>query len=114
VFDFLTFYVLLHVFHASEPLFHTGWFVESIATQTLVLFVIRTQGNPFTSRPSVALTLSTIAVVVVGVLIPLTPLGPALGFVPLPLRFGAFVAAATAGYLAVVQVAKTRLGKPDR
>ncbi len=51
VFDFLTFYVLLRYFHASERLFHTGWFVESLATQTLVLFVIRTMGNPFRSRP---------------------------------------------------------------
>ena len=52
VFDFLTFYVLLRVFHADETLFHTGWFVESLATQTLVLFVIRTMGNPLRSRPS--------------------------------------------------------------
>ena len=52
IFDFLTFYVLLRVFHAGESLFHTGWFVESLATQTLVLFVIRTMGNPFRSRPS--------------------------------------------------------------
>ena len=52
LFDFLTFYVLLHFFHASEAQFHTGWFVESLATQTLVLFVIRTSKNPFRSRPS--------------------------------------------------------------
>src|SRR5208282_5737550 len=52
IFDFLTFYVLLHVFHSSEAQFHTGWFVESLATQTLVLFVIRTAKNPLRSRPS--------------------------------------------------------------
>jgi Mg2+-importing ATPase len=109
VFDFLTFYVLLHVFHASEPLFHTGWFVESLATQTLVLFVIRTQGNPLKSRPSAALTLTTIAIVLCGALLPLTPLGPRLGFVVPPLGFGAFVAAATIAYLAIVQVAKVAL-----
>ena len=57
IFDFLTFFVLLRYFHASEPLFHTGWFVESLATQTLVLFVIRTMGNPFRSRPSRWLTI---------------------------------------------------------
>jgi Mg2+-importing ATPase len=56
LYDFLTFWVLLTVFRASEPLFHTGWFVESLATQTLVLFVIRTAGNPLRSRPSGALT----------------------------------------------------------
>ena len=63
LFDFLTFYVLLHVFHATEALFHTGWFVESLATQTLVLFVIRTMGNPLTSRPSRALAISTLSIV---------------------------------------------------
>ena len=52
IYDFLTFAVLLWVFHASTnaPLFHTGWFVESLATQTLVVFVIRTAGNPLKSR----------------------------------------------------------------
>ena len=52
LYDFLTFFVLLRLFHAGEPLFHTGWFVESLATQTLVLLVIRTAGNPFRSKPS--------------------------------------------------------------
>src|SRR5215471_15311434 len=94
LFDFLTFYVLLHVFHAGEPLFHTGWFVESLATQTLVLFVIRTTGNPLTSRPSRALTLTTLAIVAIGAALPLTPLAGPLGFVAPPLRYGAFVAVA--------------------
>ncbi len=111
VFDFLTFYVLLRVFHASEPLFHSGWFVESLATQTLVLFVIRTQGNPLVSRPSLALTLTTLAVAGAGALLPLTPLAPALGFVSPPIGFGAFVAAATVAYLALVQIAKVRLAR---
>jgi P-type Mg2+ transporter len=52
IYDFLTFYVLLHYLHANQQEFHTGWFVESLATQTLVLFVIRTMGNPLKSRPS--------------------------------------------------------------
>src|SRR5262245_21706889 len=106
IFDFLTFYVLLHVLHATEPLFHTGWFVESLATQTLVLFVIRTTGNPLTSRPSRALALTTVAIVVVGALLPLTPLAAPLGFVAPPIKYGVFVAFATAAYLAMVQVAK--------
>lgn len=109
LFDFLTFYVLLRIFHASELLFHTGWFVESLATQTLVLFVIRTNGNPLKSRPSRALVVTTIAVVVAGILLPATPLGPALGFTVPPLRFGAFVVAATIVYLALVQGAKVAL-----
>jgi Mg2+-importing ATPase len=106
IFDFLTFYVLLRVFHAGEQLFHTGWFVESLATQTLVLFVIRTPGNPLTSRPSRALTITTLAVVAAGVLLPATPLARLLGLVVPPLRYGAFVAVATGAYLALVQVAK--------
>ena len=61
IYDFLTFYVLLHFFHASQPEFHTGWFVESLATQTLVIFVIRTLGNPFKSRPSLPLAVTTIS-----------------------------------------------------
>src|ERR1039458_4545159 len=52
IFDFLTFYVLLHFFRASEAQFHTGWFVESLATQTLVVFIIRTSKNPLRNRPS--------------------------------------------------------------
>ena len=63
LYDFLTFYVLLHFFHAPERLFHTGWFVQSLAAQTLVLFVIRTAGNPWEGRPSVWLTVNTLAVV---------------------------------------------------
>src|SRR5581483_6529810 len=55
IFDFLTFFIMLAVFHADAPLFHTGWFVESLATQTLVLFIIRTAGNPLRSRPSLPL-----------------------------------------------------------
>src|SRR3974377_1212135 len=61
LFDFLTFYVLLKVFAASEAAFHTGWFVESLATQTLVLFVIRTAGNPLRSLPSVPLNATCLA-----------------------------------------------------
>jgi Mg2+-importing ATPase len=109
LFDFLTFYVLLRVFHATAPAFHTGWFVESLATQTLVLFVIRTMGNPLASRPSRALTITTLATVTVGILLPVTPLGPALGFVVPPAGFGAFVAAATLAYLFLVQVGKRLL-----
>jgi Mg2+-importing ATPase len=109
VFDFLTFYVLIHFFHASEALFHTGWFVESLCTQTLVLFVIRTFERPWRSRPSLALTATVLAVVAVGAALPATPAARVLGFVPLPLSYLGFVAAATASYLALVEVAKTAL-----
>jgi P-type Mg2+ transporter len=109
LFDFLTFYVLLRYFHASEPLFHTGWFVESLATQTLVLFVIRTMGNPFRSRPSRWLTLTTLVIVAIGTVLPWTPLAALLGFTRLPVAYFAFLMAATATYLALVEVAKRML-----
>jgi Mg2+-importing ATPase len=108
-YDFLTFFVLRRVFEAPEALFHTGWFVESLATQTLVLFVIRTAGNPLRSRPSGPLAATTLLVVLVGVWLPWSPLAGPLGFVPIPAGFLAFLAAATATYLALVQVAKRRL-----
>jgi P-type Mg2+ transporter len=106
VFDFLTFYVLLRVFHAGVSEFQTGWFVESLATQTLVLFVIRTAGNPFRSRPSPALTFTILAVVACGIVLPFTPLGAYFGFVHLPWPFFAFLTGATVLYLAAVEYAK--------
>jgi P-type Mg2+ transporter len=109
IFDFLTFYVMLRVFHASQALFHTGWFVESLATQTLVLFVIRTMGNPLRSRPSGPLAMMTIAVVAIGVVLPATPLAPILGFTVLPLRYFVLLSAAVVVYLCLVEVAKQQL-----
>ncbi len=109
IYDFLTFYVLLHFFHASEPLFHTGWFVESLATQTLVIFVIRTMGNPFRSRPSLPLALTTVAIVAIGTFLPFSPLARVLGFVPLPGSYFVFLLASTITYLLLVEIAKRLL-----
>jgi Mg2+-importing ATPase len=109
LYDFLTFFTLLTVFAAPAALFHTGWFVESLATQTLVLFVIRTARSPLRSRPSGWLTATTLVVVVVGCLLPYTPLAPALGFVPLPPAYFLFLVAATTTYLALVEAVKRRL-----
>ena len=106
IYDFLTFYIMLHVFRASEAMFHTGWFVESLATQTLVVFVIRTAGNPWRNRPSMPLAITTVAIVVIGISLPFLPLARDLGFVPLPPLFYAFLAAATFTYLALVQLVK--------
>ena len=101
--------MLLHFFHAPETLFHTGWFVESLATQTLVVLVIRTMGNPLRSRPSLPLLVTVTGVVLVGAILPFTPLAAPLGFVALPIAYVAFVAVATVTYLALVQVAKVRV-----
>ncbi len=109
IFDFLTFYVLLHFFRASEAQFHTGWFVESLATQTFVLFVIRTANNPLRSRPSSPLIATCLAAVAIGIYLPFSPLASVLGFTALPAKYFAFLAVATGGYLLLVQVAKQRL-----
>jgi Mg2+-importing ATPase len=111
LYDFLTFYVLLKVFHASEQFFHTGWFVESLATQTLVIFVIRTVGNPLRSRPSAALMATTLLVALAGGLLPFTPLASWLGFTPLPAAFFLFLILATGTYLFLVEMFKRRLMK---
>ena len=109
IYDFVTFYVLLNIFHAKEAEFHTGWFVESLATQTLVIFVIRTFGNPFASRASPALTFTALGVVLVGAVLPLTPLAGILGFVALPMVFYLFLIVATVTYLGLVQLVKRRV-----
>jgi Mg2+-importing ATPase len=106
VFDFLTFFLLLSVFHADERLFHTGWFIESIATQVLVIFVIRTRGNPFASKPSALLAASSVAVVLAAALLPLTPLGAPLGFVAPPPLFYLALPAMVLAYLAAVEAVK--------
>ncbi len=112
VFDFLTFYVLLRVFRAGEALFHTGWFVESLATQTLVLFVIRTMGRPWRSRPSVPLAATVLGVVGVALAIPFTAVGKWMGFEALPGMYFAMLLGMTACYLLLVEVVKRRvLGK---
>ncbi len=109
IFDFLTFFIMLHFFHAGAVLFHTGWFVESLATQTLVLFSIRTAGNPLRSRPSLPLTLTTLLIVVVGLVLPYSPLAGPLGFTPLPALYFLFLAGMTVSYLLLVEVVKRRL-----
>jgi len=109
IYDFLTFAVLLWVFHAgtNAPLFHTGWFVESLATQTLIVFVIRTAGNPLKSRPSGPLLAAVFAIVAVATVLPYTALGALLGFSPLPLSLLGAIAFLAVTYLLLVQVVKS-------
>jgi Mg2+-importing ATPase len=103
VFDFLTFYIMLAVFHAGETLFHTGWFIESMATQVLVIFVIRTRRNPFRSRPNPWLIACSVTVVAVAVLLPFIPAGVHLGFVAPPAVFFLILAAMLLFYLLAVE-----------
>jgi P-type Mg2+ transporter len=105
-FDFLTFYVLLMVLKADQALFHTGWFVESLCTQVLVIFVIRTRGNPFRSHPHRVLAVTSVLVAAIGAVLPFTPLGTYFGFVPLPAKFYLILAAMVVVYLFAVELAK--------
>jgi Mg2+-importing ATPase len=97
------------MFHSATnaPLFHTGWFVESLATQTLVVFVIRTAGNPLKSRPSRSLLISVLAIVATAVVLPYTPLARLMGFTPLPLSLLGAIALLAVTYLFVVQAVKS-------
>ena len=106
LFDFLTFYVLLAVLHADETLFQTGWFIESLATQVLVIFVIRTRRNPLASRPHPALVVTSLAIVVAAIALPFTGLGGYFGFRPPPAEFFVILAVLTVAYLAIVEVTK--------
>jgi Mg2+-importing ATPase len=109
LFDFLTFAVLLALFHADERLFHSGWFVESLVTQCLVVFVIRTARAPWRARPSWILTLNVLAIVGIGLALPFSPFADVLGFVQLPPSYLLFLAVAVTSYLALVELAKRGL-----
>jgi len=107
IFDFATFGLMLGVFHASDSLFRSGWFVESLATQTLVVFVIRTRRVPFwRSRPSRPLFFAVIAVIAIGAYLPYSPVSHDLGFEPLPIGFFAALTGMVIVYLFFVDTAK--------
>jgi len=109
IFDFLTFWVMLSLLHAGHAEFRTGWFVESIATQTLVVYVIRTRRVPFfKSRPSLPMMLVPTGAALVGAILPYTGLAHLLGFTPLPLTFFLLLFAMVVVYLLLVELAKTR------
>src|SRR5438270_6806812 len=109
MFDFATFGVMLWVFHSGPAQFRSGWFVESLATQSLVIFAIRTRRVPFfRSRPSLPLLGSTLAVVAVGAALPFSPLAHTLGFVRLPGTFLAAVAGMIVAYLLLIELGKRR------
>jgi Mg2+-importing ATPase len=106
VFDFLTFYIMLVVLQADEKLFQTGWFVESLCTQVLVIFIIRTRGNPLKSHAHPLLTVTSLTVVVIAALLPFTPIGTYFGFVPPPAKFYFILGAMVLVYLFIVELVK--------
>ena len=106
IFDFLTFFVLLRIFGAGEALFHTGWFIESLATQVLVVFAIRTHRPLFQSRPHTFLGSLAFGTIGIAVALPFTPAGAWLGFVGPSALFFLYLAVAIVAYLALVEAAK--------
>ena len=109
IFDFMTFFVMLVILKASHTEFRSGWFVESLATQTLVVFVIRTRRTPFFhSRPSRAMIITPIACALIGAVLPFSPLAHTLGFTTLPISFFLILVGMIITYLALVEAAKRR------
>ncbi|MEN6385846.1 MAG: magnesium-translocating P-type ATPase [Phycisphaerales bacterium] len=107
IFDFITFGVLWYLFRASAPLFHTGWFLESLCTQTLVIHIIRTGKIPFIeSKPSQFLIFTSIYIVTIGVIIPCTIFAKYFQFVVPPLSLILIITLIVAAYLFTVQLAK--------
>ncbi len=121
VFDYSTYLLMLFVFgcanvatpeaaKASAALFQSGWFVESLATQTLIIHIIRTNRVPFLqSRSSWALAVTSLLVISIGAVLPASPLGPWLGFAPLPWSYWPYLAATLLAYAVLTQGVKTFL-----
>jgi Mg2+-importing ATPase len=114
VFDYVTFFALLYLFGcwdpALAPLFQTGWFVESLLTQTLIIHIIRTNRVPFLqSRASAAMTLTTVGVMLLGIWLPYSPLAPALGMTPLPGLYWPILVVILTGYVLLTQAVKSWL-----
>ena len=87
VFDYLTFAALLFLLHADQAQFRTGWFMESVISASMIVLVIRTHQSILKSRPSRPLFFATIAIVIISLIFPYTPIAGILGFEPLPLEF---------------------------
>jgi Mg2+-importing ATPase len=110
IFDYLTFFLMLYIFNSwhNPALFHTGWFVESLLTQTLIIHVIRTNKIPFIqSRASWQLILTSLIIVAVGVWLTFSPLANTLGFVSLPPMYWLYLSIMILGYAILTQVVKT-------
>jgi Mg2+-importing ATPase len=114
IFDYTTFLMMLYVFKcwpvARASVFQTGWFVESLLTQTLIIHVIRTRKVPFLqSRASASLTAMSVAIMAIGVLLPFSPIGPYLGFTALPPLYWLLLTLTLVAYILLTQAVKTWL-----
>ncbi len=107
LFDFATFFVMIYVFKAGAPLFQTAWFVESLFTQSLVIFVIRTRTVPFfRSRANKLLVINVFVILLLALVLPFTPLAKVFGFVPLPTTFLLILIGFVVVYLGLVEMMK--------
>jgi Mg2+-importing ATPase len=111
LFDYSTYFVMLYIFNCWDPsrasLFQTGWFVESLLTQTLIIHVIRTNKIPFIqSRASWPVLITTSLVMAAGVWLPFSPLADLLGFTPLPALYWPILGATLVSYVVLAQIVK--------
>jgi Mg2+-importing ATPase len=114
IFDYTTFFVMLYIFNCWDPsrvsLFQTGWFLESLMTQTLIIHVIRTNKIPFLqSRASWPLTATTVSIMAIGMWLPYSPLASALGFTHLPRMYWPILMLTLLGYMSLTQIIKVWL-----
>jgi P-type Mg2+ transporter len=110
IFDYATYFTMLYVFAAWDKpaLFQTGWFVESLLTQTLIIHVIRTAKIPFIeSWASLPLVISTLVICAVAIALPYSPLATPLGFTPLPILYWPIIASFLIGYAILTTIVKT-------
>jgi Mg2+-importing ATPase len=108
IFDFITFGIMLFIFRASADLFHTGWFLESLITQTLIIYVIRTGKIPLIeSMPSLPLILTSFLTVATGIIIVFSPLAGPFGFVAPPMLYFAILVLIVLTYLLLAQIVKS-------
>jgi P-type Mg2+ transporter len=110
IFDYMTFFIMLYIFNCwtNPVLFHTGWFIESLFTQTLIIHVIRTNKIPFIqSRASTPLILTSLAIVALGAYLPYSPMAEALGLTALPPLYWPLLLAMLIGYIILTQLVKT-------
>jgi len=112
IFDYTTFFIMLHVFGCwtDSKLFQTGWFVESLLTQTLIIHIIRTNRIPFLqSSASWPLIVTTVIIMIVGAWLPYSPIGSYFDFVPLPPLYWPLIFLTVLGYVLLTQAVKTWL-----
>ena len=112
VFDLATFALLLFVFQAGPETFRTAWFVESMATQILVIFVIRTSGRPWKSPAHPILVATSLGALVLALFLPFSPLGPTLGFGQLPNGLSLAILLLVLAYLVAAEILKRHATTP--